>query len=204
MEQSQRLVSEFSAVNIGLKPPNLAQQSLRLQFQEEARKVTDYLQGVHHTSKLGHPQVNYSETVNKLSKINRETLEYEPRITMPRPAPQPRYGSAHETLMANNQERTKNMNEYVKAESKWNQRKRAYNKEVGRVAVVNKILSGTAPLPSKLAPLFPVGASHLQILALTNSFAAPDARKPAPPLPKQRKWLGEGVGWGPTPPPSNR
>lgn len=201
MDHTQsRPVSEFSAVNIGLKPPSKEAASMQAQFRAEAQNVTHFLQGIHHSQKLGHPQVNYSETVSKLSKINADG-QYEARTTTFRPAPQPKWGTAHETLMAKNEERTQNMNEYVKAESVWNQRKRAYNKEVGRVAVVNKILSGTASMP-KNAPLFPVGASHVQILGLTNSYAAPDARKPAPSVPKVRKWMGEGVGWGPTPNPS--
>lgn len=196
-------MSEFSAANIGLKPPSKAAASMDAQFREEARVVTNYLQGIHHSQKLGHPQTNYSETVSKLSKIDRETGEYEPRMTTMRSAPQPKWGTAHETLMSKNDEQVRNMNEYVKAECQWNQRKRAYNKETGRVAVVNNIISGRSKPPEGGGPLFPVGASHLQLLTLTKSFAAPDARIPAPPMPKTRKWLGEGVGWGATPPVSN-
>lgn len=44
--------------------------------------------------------------------------------------------------------------------------------------------------------LFPQGATHEQILALTNTLKAPDANKLPPEVPSLRKWKGDHVGWG--------
>lgn len=54
-------------------------------------------------------------------------------------------------------------------------------------------MNGTAPIPKH--QLYPQKASHQQILAMTGSLKAPDARIIPPRMAKTRKWLGDGVGW---------
>lgn len=43
--------------------------------------------------------------------------------------------------------------------------------------------------------LFPVGASHTQILAMTGTLKAPRADIIPPAIPRTTKWKGEGEGW---------
>lgn len=54
------------------------------------------------------------------------------------------------------------------------------------------ILTGTSPLDKRL-PLFPAKATHQQLLGLVHRPTHPD--KPAPAVPRERKWLGDNVGW---------
>ncbi|RYH11907.1 hypothetical protein EON65_38575 [archaeon] len=58
---------------------------------------------------------------------------------------------------------------------------------------MNQIIGGTAPMPK--IELFPQGATHTQILALTNTLKAPDANKLPPEVPRLRKWRGDDKGW---------
>ncbi|CAM9827925.1 unnamed protein product [Scytosiphon promiscuus] len=80
--------------------------------------------------------------------------------------------------------------------------KMAYNRIKGREAEVDAILTGTSPLEKKM-PLFPAKATHQQLLGLVHRPSHPD--KPAPAVPRERRWLGSNVGWEgnrglPTPP----
>lgn len=61
-----------------------------------------------------------------------------------------------------------------------------------REAEVDGILTGKSPLAKKL-PLFPAKATHQQLLGLVHQPSHPD--QPAPTVPKERKWLGNNVGW---------
>lgn len=61
-----------------------------------------------------------------------------------------------------------------------------------REAEVDGILTGTSPLDKRL-PLFPAKATHQQLLGLVHRPTHPD--KPAPAVPRERKWLGDNVGW---------
>lgn len=74
-----------------------------------------------------------------------------------------------------------------------NNRKLLYNKECGRKAQVSNIISGKASHEREM--LFPQGATHQQILALTHSSAAPDANKIPPAVQRSKKWLGDDLGW---------
>ncbi|CAM9200602.1 unnamed protein product [Ascophyllum nodosum] len=70
--------------------------------------------------------------------------------------------------------------------------KMRYNRARGRGAEVNGIITGNAPLEVKM-PLFPARATHQQLLGLVHRPSHPD--KPAPEVPRERKWLGDSVGW---------
>lgn len=91
------------------------------------------------------------------------------------------------------QEFYRTRSEQTQREHDFNNRKLMYNKECGRKAQVSNIICGRAPPAKEM--LFPQGATHQQILALTNSSAAPDARKMPPPVPRPKKWLGDDKGW---------
>lgn len=54
-------------------------------------------------------------------------------------------------------------------------------------------MNGTAALPGKV--LYPQKATHEQILALTGTLKAPNANIVPPPVPRNKKWLGDGIGW---------
>lgn len=43
--------------------------------------------------------------------------------------------------------------------------------------------------------LFPQGATHEQILAITGTLKAPDPRIIPPAIPKLKKWKGDNEGW---------
>ena len=70
--------------------------------------------------------------------------------------------------------------------------KMAYNRTKGREAEVDGILTGRSPV-DKTMPLFPARATHQQLLGLTYRPINPN--NPAPEVPRERKWLGDNVGW---------
>ena len=129
-----RAVSQFSAANIGLQKPSRESNSVKEQFREEAQRVTKYLEGVHHSQKQSHAQVNYSETVSKLSKIDHEPQPYVRRLP-----PAETFSSTHNMVVAKRDDTIEAMNRNAHLEHDLNQRKRAYNREVGRVAIVNSV-----------------------------------------------------------------
>lgn len=159
-------------------------------FEKEAAEVSEFLRGVHHSRKIAHQQVNYSQTVAKLGKFQQEVPVYLKQEE-----------SNHNTTMGFGNTATgyklkefnDRMSNYIVQEKDMNDRKRLFNREAGRKAVVNKIIDGTAPMPKPL--LFPQKATHTQILALTGTLKAPDARIVPPRIERGKKWLGDGVGW---------
>ncbi|CAM9348725.1 unnamed protein product [Laminaria digitata] len=70
--------------------------------------------------------------------------------------------------------------------------KMAYNRTKGREAEVDGILTGRSPVDKNM-PLFPSRATHQQLLGLTYRPVNPN--HPAPEVPRERKWLGDNVGW---------
>jgi hypothetical protein len=100
---------------------------------------------------------------------------------------------ARPSVPANYQEYVSAMNDNIAKEYFINDRKRRYNKESGRKAVVNEIMTGKAP-ESKVY-LFPFKATHTQILAMTGTLKSPDANIIPPEVPRGRRWLGENLGF---------
>ena len=131
-----RPVSQWSAVNIGLQKPSEETKSVNDQFREEAHRVTKYLAGVHHSQKQSHAQTNYSETILKLRKVGQE-----PQVYVKRPPPVRTFSSNHDMVVRRQEDTTEAMNKNAFAEHDLNHRKRAYNREVGRVAVVNSVIT---------------------------------------------------------------
>lgn len=70
--------------------------------------------------------------------------------------------------------------------------KMAYNRTKGREAEVDGILTGKSLLDARL-PLFPAKATHQQLLGLVHRPSFPD--RPAPKVSRERKWLGDAMGW---------
>ena len=194
-----RVVSEFAVTQIGINPPIGNGRRINEQFREEANEVVSFLQGVHHSRKISHQQVNYSDTVSKLSKIQ-ATVPVVLTNTTPAHAS---YATTTTPLSKTTEIMTKSIKEYEQTMSKrideehhWNQRKRLYNREVGRKAQVNEIMTGKAPMPK--VELFAQKMTHTQCLALTGKLAAPSPFIPVPDeviARKGKKWLGEGQGW---------
>ena len=190
-----RKVSPWAATEIGHGSGGGVDNShIRKHFREEGLVISDFLKGSHPARKLGHMQVNYSDTCTKLSKFQ----ETKPTVLTKPPAPVPGKKSKNTELEQTRLRATEDaMNMAVRQEQSNNWLKRMHNREMGRKAQVNEIMAGTAPKPK--VELFPQKCTHTQILAMTGTLAAPRADIiPEPPLPR-KKWLGEGVGWGSTP-----
>jgi hypothetical protein len=160
-------------------------------FEREAVEISGFLRGIHHSRKIAHQQVNYSDTVSKLGKFQQEVPVYIEKRDEVDHNSSSGFGSTAAGYKA--KEFNEKMSQYIVGEKDMNDRKRIYNREVGRKAVVNKIIDGTAPMPKPL--LFPQKATHTQILALSGTLKAPDARIVPPRIDRGKKWLGDGVGW---------
>jgi hypothetical protein len=198
----QRKVSPFAATEIGLNTGGVLNESrsfMKQHFREEAHQVTHYLKGVHHARKIGHMQVNYSETVEKMSKG--QTLK---DTVLPSYQSNSHGGQSEKPQSKNSatdqmkyHEFMQTMNACVAKEQELNHLKRMHNREVGRKAVLREVMDGTAPMPK--VELYPQGVKHTQMLAMTGTLAMPSPHIIPPKQPPRKKWLGEGVGWGPTP-----
>ena len=187
--------STLSAVNIGLTNTNDRHAKARQHFKDESKVVITHMQNVHHTSKLPDMQVQYSSTVDKLSKAMKDHPVYVQKSEQEVPPGATWFqGPESEMKYAEFQDR---MNGTIANEADLNERKRRYNKEMGRKASVDEIMTGTAPEGKTY--LFPQGATHTQILAQTGALAMPDARVEPPFMPKPRKWLGDDKGWSDDP-----
>jgi len=201
-------VSPFAATEIGHNTGgslNAGRQFMRQHFKEEAAQVTQYLTGIHHARKIGHMQVNYSDTVDKMSAS--QAAKSTSTIQVPQ-TDASGFGGGHggqarpqsKTTQADRQAYSQwvdQMNTQVAAEQSLNHRKRLHNREVGRKALVHDVMAGTAPIPK--VELYPQGVTHTQMLAMTGTLAMPSASIIPPHQPPRKKWLGEGEGWGPTP-----
>mmetsp|Transcript_23045 Transcript_23045/g.38590 ORF Transcript_23045/g.38590 Transcript_23045/m.38590 type:complete len:192 (+) Transcript_23045:133-708(+) len=183
--------SQFSATMIGLHPEADRNARAKEVFANEARETSDYLRGVHHSRKIGHQQVNYSDTVSKLGKFQREVPVYTTKVAETQT--QGANGFSNTGTEYKLTEFNEKMSQYISKEKDMNDRKRLYNRETGRVAVLNDVLAGTGPMPKTY--LFPQKATHTQILALTGTLKAPDANIVPPRVERGKKWLGDGVGW---------
>lgn len=188
--------SPFSATMIGAHTDTSKEALVRKHFREEAQQVSNHLQGVHHTRKLAYMQVDYSDTVQKLGK----SQEHVP-LTLSTARPEV-VSKPTSTNTSNDQirerEHMNSMKEALVHERFINERKRLYNREVGRVAIVNEVLKGTGAGhgPPVIDHIFPQKASHNQILAMTGTLKAPNPHIIPPEVPRSKKWHGDGIGWG--------
>jgi hypothetical protein len=136
-------------------------------------------------------QVNYSSTVEKLTKYQEKIPTIRPEI-IPDVKDTLRSKYSNQTIISE-KEFKESMRNSLKKETFINERKRLYNKEVSRQSIAHQILQGTAPMPKHV--LYPLKATHDQILAMTGARTAPDANKIPAAVPKPKRWLGDGIGW---------
>lgn len=206
--------SPFSATEIGLNPPIGNGELIRSHFREESKGIIQHLTGVHHARKLGHMQVNYADTVSKLSEMqvrkpvtlsgtmnnsNNHTSTVQTASAVPSSSHNNNgsYNGSYNNTSMNKIMKMNEFNDTMKAniasEHQLNARKRLYNREVGRKAVVTDIMVGKGPMPKYV--LFAQKMNHNQILAMTGALAAPDARLEPQSVPVRKRWISEEQGW---------
>jgi len=83
----------------------------------------------------------------------------------------------------------------VSAEFVWNNKRLNQNVESGRIARVDKIITGASERPKGGGPLFPVGGTHQQLLGLDNKLVGANAQQPPPSYKAPVRWLGPAIGW---------
>ena len=106
-------------------------------FESEASEVSTYLRGVHHSRKIAHRQVNYSDTVAKLGKFQQEVPVYLQKTDTISHSTTQSFGNTANGFQM--QAYTDKMGTYILQEKDMNDRKRLYNREVGRKAIVNEV-----------------------------------------------------------------
>jgi hypothetical protein len=102
----------------------------RVAFTREAKEISTFLEGNHHSRKIAHQQVNYSDTVAKLSKMQTQTPVYLQNTDN-------RHQESNQTTKMSDYQQK--MSDNIRVERDLNERKRLYNREVGRKAVVNEV-----------------------------------------------------------------
>lgn len=180
--------SPFSATMIGIHDNNKSTNSPSSPaqvYKKESKEVLSFLEGVHHSRKISHQQVNYADTVQKLSRMQSSVPTYTQNIVN-----KPQENIVHSMKY---KEFNDKMNGNTRTEQDLNYRKRLYHREIGRVSAVDGILSGKAP-PS-VDRIFPQKASHTQVLAITGTLKAPNANIQPPTVPRPKKWMGDDAGW---------
>jgi hypothetical protein len=96
----------------------------------------------------------------------------------------------------NVREHHENLNNSIRDERAMNERKRLFNREVGRTALVNQVFHWQSSKNNEVRErIFPQKATHVQVLAMTGNLKSGDAQKMPPLLPKGKRWLGDGQGW---------
>ena len=186
----QKQPSPFSACMIGVHDNTHKNDSVKQAYKEEAKQVASYLTGVHHARKLPAMQLNYSDTINKLSKLQAtKPVEVAP-VT---PAEPPRHSKDHAYQVVKQEAYMNKLKTDLYQEVKINDRKRNYNFAVGQTASIKGVFEGTAPMPKQ--DLFPQKATHLQILAMTGALKMPDANILPPEVARRKRWLNDEIGW---------
>ena len=193
-QPGRKPVSQFSATEIGQGGGGDPFAFQKKHFREEAGRVSQFLQGVHPARKIGHMQVNYAESVNKLSKMQQEVAV----VLKPQPASQTKMMSTNSAADSLKMSQVMDqMGKDVASERSRNYLKRTHNREVGRKAIVDEVMAGRAPIPK--VELYPQGVTHTQMLAMTGTLAMPSPHTIPAPQPPRKKWMGEAIGWGETP-----
>jgi hypothetical protein len=87
------LTSTLSATMIGIQNNNAKGDPAAAAYKKEAKNVSEFLTGIHHSRKLPSMQINYSETVKKLSKCqSKVSVALEP----PKPAEPAKHSKNYE------------------------------------------------------------------------------------------------------------
>jgi hypothetical protein len=131
-----RMTSQFSAANIGIHDGDREKAYIRQQYKAEAQQVAQHLQGVHHQHKLAHMQRNYPDTVTRLNVVQQHVPL---QVSQPIAQQNKNYSSTHSFVCMKEEEFKATRNSYISNEHSINERKRYYNRDVGRKAVVNSV-----------------------------------------------------------------
>ena len=187
---TKKKTSEFSATMIGVHENVNKNDNQTKLYRTEAKQVSNFLTSVHHARKLPAMQLNYSETVHKLSKNQGNvSLVVDP----PAAAVPTKHSKDHKQQLVKEDQFYNKMRQDINKETYINDRKSRYNFAMGQKAQIKQIFEGTAAVPKH--QLFPQKATHLQVLALTGALKMPDANKLPPDVPARKRWLGDNVGW---------
>ncbi len=95
---------------------------------------------MHHSRKISHQQVNYGDTVAKLGKFQQEIPVYLQKTEAPTHSTSQSFGNTATGFQM--QAYSDKMGTYILQEKDMNDRKRLYNREVGRKAIVNEVRNG--------------------------------------------------------------
>lgn len=101
------------------------------------------MNGVHHARKISHLQVNYPDTIQRLTSIQSErtlgqtSTAILPTYTTKPPSDKERVQQFKQTRLSEYQEA---MKDHVVQERFINFRKKEYNREMGRKAVANQVM----------------------------------------------------------------
>lgn len=112
-------------------------QCYREVFEQEAAEISSYLRGVHHSRKIAHQQVNYADTVSRLGKFQHEVPVYLQKTDIPSFSSSQGFGNTEKGFRM--QAYTDKMGTYILTEKDMNDRKRLFNREAGRKAIVNEV-----------------------------------------------------------------
>lgn len=116
-------------------------------FIEESKEINSLTRGIHHSRKIGHQQVNYPETVNKLSAIiskNDQLLQpnnsnFSVDLLKSCTSTLDNKQKAYEFKNITLKHYQDAMNENIQNEHHLNLRKRAFQRELGRKSIVNEV-----------------------------------------------------------------
>ena len=134
---TQRTPSQFSACMIGVHDKGSQNNAVNSAYKAEAKEVANYLTGVHHARKLPAMQLNYAETVGKLSRLqNSKPLTVEPPAT----ATATQHRSKDSAMQVLNQtEYLSKMKADLSREVNVNNRKKNYNFSMGQTSNVSQV-----------------------------------------------------------------
>lgn len=180
--------SQYSPAAIGCRESGI--NVIRENFKKESGVVLDYLKSTHHVRKNLHLQSHYPDTVTALlkhekkAKNNLFTLEDQNvKKNNTANADVDKYKQFMNTLQQN-----------INGEHDLNHKKLANNRLHASKAIVSDIIEGKGKDEKEF--LFPKGASHNQILALTGTLSMPNPNTIPPEVPNRgKKWLGDDKGW---------
>lgn len=113
-------------------------------FLREAREIQDLMNGVHHARKISHLQVNYPDTITKLSSIQSEkTLSLNSSSSALLSTYTTKPATDKDKVQQFKQTKLKEyqdaMTDHIVHERFINFRKKEYNREMGRKAVANQV-----------------------------------------------------------------
>mmetsp|Transcript_381 Transcript_381/g.969 ORF Transcript_381/g.969 Transcript_381/m.969 type:complete len:197 (-) Transcript_381:2454-3044(-) len=177
-------VSHIGHFNVANAERQAHAASLDAQMKRDVKVQTRHLSTQHPYRKNLHLQKYYPDTLVKLeaNKMQRDpALERKGVIVRERPR-------AYHTLPSST---VGGMNQ----EHQFNRSKLVWNRHCGLRSDVHEIVTGRGK-PDPHPMLYPVNASHQQILVLEKKANSKNPNVPPPAVPPLKKrWMGENIGW---------